>query len=176
VRGERSTSQLLLEPQNQFLAKGTSAPEINISSGNDGSSATGTSAALIGKSGNEMHLPVARELLPLVQQQLHTLETHQLTWVGQVWQGQQMQWEIQGQPERHAPQPEEREWSTEMELALPKLGDVHARLVFSANGVKLNLRAADSATVALFNQSMSKLQAALADINIPLAAAVVEKS
>jgi len=106
------------------------------------------------------------------------LETHQLTWVGQVWPGQQMQWEIQGQPERHhhSPQRDERQWSTEMELDLPNLGDVHARLVFAGSGLRLTLHAADSATVDLFNRDLPRLKNSLADAGIALTAAVVEKS
>jgi len=115
-------------------------------------------------------------LLPLVQQQLHALETHQLTWTGQIWPGQSMQWEIQGQPEHHPKEQDERQWSTEMELALPKLGDVHARLIFTESGLKLRLHAADPETVALFNRSMPGLQSALAEVDIPLNAVVIEKS
>jgi hypothetical protein len=53
---------------------------------------------------------------------------------------------------------------------------VHARLVFSAHGLELRLHAADTNTLALFNRALPKLQSALADANIPLTAAVVERS
>ena len=66
--------------------------------------------------------PIAKELVHMVQQQLHTLEQHHLVWMGQVWPGQQMQWEIQGQPEHQSRQQDERQWSTEMELDLPSAG------------------------------------------------------
>lgn len=128
------------------------------------------------KAAGEVAQPIAKELVHLVQQQLHTLEQHHLVWMGQVWPGQQMQWEIQGQPERQSRQQDERQWSTEMELALPKLGDVHARLVFAESGLRMTLRAADTATVDLFNRALPMLKNSLADAGIPLAAAVVEKS
>jgi len=63
-----------------------------------------------------------------------------------------------------------------MELALPKLGDVHARLVFAESGLRLTLRAADSATVDLFNRALPRLKNSLADADIALTAAAVEKS
>ena len=192
VRGERSTAQLLVEPQNQLLNKraippGTEQPPVaqradaaQLSTPQSNPAANKTTPgeappdALL--SSNPATTTVAKELLPLVQQQLHTLETHQLTWAGQVWPGQQMQWEIQGQPEhRDAPQ-DQRLWRTEMELALPRLGDVHAQLVFSGNGLKLTLHVADTATATLFNHSLAQLRSALADVNIPLTAAAVEKS
>lgn len=153
VGGERSTAQLLIEPQNQ-LPRTTS---------------TDTSLSLSA-------LPVNKELIPLVQQQLHTLETHQLTWSGQIWPNQHMQWEIQGQPEGHAQHPDERLWSTEMELDLNKLGDVHARLVYNQGGIKLTLHAADAASVDLFNRHLPELHNTLTAAGIRLTSAVVEKA
>ncbi len=128
------------------------------------------------KAAGETAQPIAKELVYMVQQQLHTLEQHHLVWMGQVWPGQQMQWEIQGQPEHQSRQQDERQWSTEMELDLPMLGNVHARLVFAGSGLRMALRAADTATVGLFNRALPKLENSLADAGIHLAAALVEKS
>ncbi|MDP1871790.1 MAG: flagellar hook-length control protein FliK [Gallionella sp.] len=157
VRGERSTAQLLIEPQNQ------SSPQSDYPAAPD-------------KSAAQSALPISKELLPLVQQQLHTLETHQLTWTGQIWPEQTMQWEIQGQPERQSMQPEDRQWSTEMELALPNLGDVHARLVYNQGGIRLTLQGADASSVALFNRRLQGLAATLADAGVPLTGALIEKT
>ncbi len=157
VRGERSTAQLLIEPQNQ------SSPQSDYPAAPD-------------KSATQSALPISKELLPLVQQQLHTLETHQLTWTGQIWPEQTMQWEIQGQPERQSMQPEDRQWSTEMELALPNLGDVHARLVYNQGGIRLTLQGADASSVALFNRRLQGLAATLADAGVPLTGALIEKT
>ncbi len=120
--------------------------------------------------------PIAKELIPLVQQQLHTLETHQLAWSGQIWPNQQMQWEIQGEPEHRSALPEERQWKTEMELALPRLGDVRARLVFHQGAVSLALHAADTNSVVLFDRRLPELATAMKNAGIPLSGAVVEKS
>ena len=111
----------------------------------------------------------------MVQQQLHTLEQHHLVWMGQVWPGQQMQWEIQGQPEHQARQQDERQWSTEMELTLPSLGGVHARLVFAESGLRVMLRATEPATAHLFHSALPRLKNSLADAGISLVNAVVEK-
>lgn len=165
LRGERSINQLLEEPQN--LLTGKSA----MSAGANQAQAEGMT-----RPAGDVAQPVAKELLHLVQQQLHTLEHHHLVWMGQVWPGQQMQWEIQGEPEQPRQQPDERQWSTEMELALPRLGDVHARMVFGASGLRLTLQAADSKTVELFNRALPQLKNSLADADIALLAAVVEKS
>jgi hypothetical protein len=206
VRGERSTNQLLDEPQNVLTGRNQlpSAPmqqavpgtnpglpdtqSVQDTLSSSSSAALGTNPGQVASSSDtaagsgqtastssDVSLPVAKELLNLVQQQLHTLEHHHLVWTGQIWPGQQMQWEIQGEPEHQARQQDERQWSTEMDLALPKLGDVHARLVFAESGLRLTLHATDSTTVELFNRALPMLKDSFADSNIPLIAAVVEK-
>ncbi|MGA7594610.1 MAG: flagellar hook-length control protein FliK [Gallionella sp.] len=197
IRGERSTNQLLAEPQNVLTGRNTQPPaSANRQSvpGNNSSvaftdtqppnatlhqtesPAPANNPDLFAPANGDSALPVTRELLQLVQQQLHTLENHHLVWQGQVWPGQQMQWEIQGEPEHRARPIDERQWSTEIELALPRLGDVHARLAFSESGLRLKLQAADDLTVELFNRFLPLLKDALAGVDIPLLdAAAVKK-
>lgn len=179
VRGERSINQLLDEPQNRLTGKALplSAGDLRVAADNVAVARGQADLPAQAKVAGDTAQPIAKELVNLVQQQLHTLEQHHLVWMGQVWPGQQMQWEIQGQPERQPrQQQDERQWSTEMELSLPGLGDVHARLVFAEGGLRIALRAADPATVNLFNRALPGLKNSLADAGIPLAAAVVEKS
>lgn len=181
IRGERSMNQLLEEPQN--ILTGSSLP-LSSSEEQRATSATQTpsntpvtsDSAGDTASAGDTSLPIAKELLPLVQQQLHALEHHHLAWMGQVWPGQEMQWEIQGQPEHQTQQPDERQWSTEIELTLPRLGNVHARLVFTESGLRLTLNAADTVTVDLFNRTLLQLKNSLAGADIALVAALVEKS
>ena len=98
-----------------------------------------------------------------------------MVWTGQVWPGQQMQWEIQGEPEREQQKADERQWSTEVELALPKLGDVSARLVLTGGGLRLSLRTADATTANMFNRALPNLKKSLEDAGVALVNAVVEK-
>ncbi len=173
IRGERSMNQLLEEPQNVLTGQG-----LPLSSGerqrDTGTTQSPPDTPAVPVSADDTSLPIAKELLPLVQQQLHALEHHHLVWLGQVWPEQEMQWEIQGQPEYHTQQQDERQWSTEIELTLPRLGNVHACLVFAENGLRLTLNAADTATVDLFNRTLPRLKNSLADADIALAAAVVD--
>jgi flagellar hook-length control protein FliK len=161
VRGERSTAQLLIEPQNQM--KDQSIPTADAPAYKASDSTTSASS-------------LSTELRSMVQQQLHTLETHQLTWSGEIWPNQHMQWEIQGQPEQHAQRPDERQWSTEMELALNKLGDVHARLVYTEGNIRLTLHAADTGAAELFNRRLPALRNTLSEAGINLSSAVIEKT
>ncbi|HEX5364161.1 MAG TPA: flagellar hook-length control protein FliK [Gallionella sp.] len=173
VRGERSINQLLEEPQNLLTGK-----SLTLSPGDTQQSAQDKLAAAQPSqpSAKSDNAPlIAKELQPLVQQQLHTLENHHMVWMGQVWPEQQMQWEIKGEPKHQGRQQDERQWSTEMELSLPKLGDVRARLVFAESGLRLTLHAADAATTALFNRSLPQLKNSLDNAGIALTAAIVEK-
>ncbi|MBI5429628.1 MAG: flagellar hook-length control protein FliK [Nitrosomonadales bacterium] len=164
IRGERSTNQLLEEPQNLLIEKNTTA------SGGSPIQSDG-----MNKPAGDMTQSIPKELLHLVQQQLHTLEHHHLVWAGQVWPGQQMQWEIQGEPEQHGQPQDERQWSTEMELSLPRLGDIHARLVFTNKGLRLTLHASDTGTIAMFNGALPQLKNSLGNADIALLSAAVEK-
>jgi len=193
IRGERSIGQLLEEPQNQLTGRNllpeqqglpgkSPLAQTSLASGAEQQAAADRTSTMQAntpaqaRTAGETAQPIAKELVHLVQQQLHTLEQHHLVWLGQVWPGQQMQWEIQGQPKRESPQQEDRQWSTEMELALPRLGDVHARLVFSGSELRLALRAADPATVGMFNRALPGLRDTLAEAGISLVSAAVEKS
>lgn len=178
VRGERSINQLLEEPQNLLTGKALPLSVADQRAAIDKISTAQMQADIPAQAKvvGDTAQPIAKDLVNLVQQQLHTLEQHHLVWMGQVWPGQQMQWEIQGQPEHQPRQQDERQWSTEMELSLPKLGDIHARLVFAESGLRMALRAADQATVDMFNRALPKLKDSLADAGIVLAATVVEKS
>lgn len=186
IRGERSIGQLREEPQNLLTGKGAQSPDGQYAAPARAASAQAQMQAQMQaqaaqaqaaqhRVGGEAAQPIAKELMHLVQQQLHTLEQHHLVWMGQVWPGQQMQWEIQGQPE-HQARRDERQWSTEMELSLPKLGGVHARLVFAESGLRMTLRAAEPATAGLFDSALPKLKGALADAGITLLSVAVEKS
>ncbi|MEQ1837461.1 MAG: flagellar hook-length control protein FliK [Candidatus Nitrotoga sp.] len=175
IRGERSMNQLLEEPQNVLTGKSL-LPSPNNEQRAVSVAQTSSNMPVTSDSADDTSLPIAKELLSLVQQQLHTLEHHHLAWMGQVWPGQEIQWEIKGQPEHQPQQQDERQWSTEIELALPKLGNVHARLVFTESGLQLTLNAADTVTVDLFNRTLPQLRNSLADADIALTTALVEKS
>lgn len=168
VRGERSISQLLNEPQNVLTENKRYTTPSNQQTTSD------TSVENVAMTDKSTGLPVTKELLNLVQQQLNTLEHHQLTWMGQIWPEQNMQWEIQGEQGHQAAHENERQWSTDLQLDLPSLGDIQAHLIFTANGLRLTLLAADTKTKSLFNQALPQLKNSLADANITLISALVE--
>jgi flagellar hook-length control protein FliK len=63
-----------------------------------------------------------------------------------------------------------------MELALNKLGDVHARLVYTQGAIKLTLHAGDTDTAELFTRRLPALRNTLQEAGINLTSAVIEKT
>lgn len=115
-----------------------------------------------GKDLETRHELVAREALVFVRQQLDTLETRQLAWLGEIWPGQTMHWEI---AEEHEPQSGDdptREWSSRFEMSLPALGDIGAELALSGTRLRIRLNAQDAATAAMMREFSRELTDALA--------------
>ncbi|KAF7598169.1 MAG: flagellar hook-length control protein FliK [Candidatus Dactylopiibacterium carminicum] len=109
---------------------------------------------------------IADTLMPLVHQQLEVLSSHQMSWMGQVWPGASMQWEI-NHPDRdgHGAQEEEVEashaWRSTVRLQLPHLGDVNADLVLSAQGLSLEITGTEDASVTSMRTAATALKDAL---------------
>ncbi|WP_079415198.1 flagellar hook-length control protein FliK [Thiomonas intermedia] len=82
------------------------------------------------------------ELHGVVQQQLQALMQGQVIWEGLLWPGQTARWSLRPDPEdRGRPQtPAERPWSTQIDLDLPQLGPVQARLRLDGHRVDVVLR------------------------------------
>ena len=109
--------------------------------------------------GNEL---LARETVPFVRQQLDTLETRHLTWLGEIWPGQPMRWQIGEEPEEEdRPTSAEHEWDSRFALDLPALGNVGAELALAGNRLRIRLSAQDESTVALMRDHSSELTRAL---------------
>lgn len=92
--------------------------------------------------------PIPRDLVPIVQQQLDALATQNYAWQGQIWPGQQMQWEIGENPDgtRSAESDAIARWQTRLKLALPKLGGINAVLNLNPAGEVNITITADSAS------------------------------
>lgn len=108
------------------------------------------------------------DLRPLVQQQLEAASTQRLAWHGDIWPGQEMQWEIErdaGQGDAVADEP--AGWRTSLRLTLPRLGEVEARVHLVGKNVHLVLDIPD-AVVPDLQQAVPLLQKALAVAGLTL--------
>ncbi|MDR1890376.1 MAG: flagellar hook-length control protein FliK [Zoogloeaceae bacterium] len=124
-----------------------------------------------------MGLVVAQELTPLVQQQLEALATNSYVWQGQIWPGQNMDWEIveeeggREQSENIAPN-----WTTHLHLTLPRLGGVDATLrLIGGKDIEIKLRAGNAETRALLNAANGPLQKQFATAGLKLSAFAVSR-
>jgi hypothetical protein len=109
------------------------------------------------------------ELHGVVQQQLQTLMQGQIVWEGLLWPGQTARWSLRPDPEdssRRQGTAAERSWSTQVELELPQLGQVQARLQLNGNRVDLLLRRSP--------QAQERIDAALPQLRAALQSAGLE--
>ncbi|MDR2166051.1 MAG: flagellar hook-length control protein FliK [Zoogloeaceae bacterium] len=132
---------------NPAPANAATAQTANAAAATASSAATMASAASAADAGAVrvgMNQLIAPNLAALVQQQLEALATHCYTWQGQVWPGQDMEWEI---VEEDADNQEKREntaanWTTRLNLTLPGLGGIAATLRLSGGKeIEIMLRA-----------------------------------
>lgn len=173
IAGSRNTAQLLQEPQNQPADKvraalglddkvqrantGTAPNSVSNSAGAERQSITG----------------IADHLQPLIQQQLNALETRQVQWQGQVWQGQEMNWKINEESSRTPNGEEYKQWATQIQLDLPRLGEVTATLRFGSNGLSITLDAREETTRSQLGTASSALVAALSEHGITVQSTLV---
>lgn len=100
------------------------------------------------------------EVQNMVQQQIQALETHHLLWQGQVWPGQDLDWEIVGQREQEqgAVDGSPTHWTSRLSLDMPHLGRVVARLQLSQGQVSLKFSAENEETALALRQHQARLQ------------------
>lgn len=157
LEGNRSTAQLLQEPQN------LTPEQAKLSN-----SAESARQILAQTDPNiSRHLSsTPNHVQNLVQQQLNALDTGQVMWQGQVWQGQEMQWEIHGEAPRQANDESEHQWVTQIHLELPNLGEVSAQLRLTDRGLSLQLASPEGQTRTTLGSASSELVAALTERGI----------
>lgn len=85
------------------------------------------------------------EILPIVRQQIETLETREFNWSGQIWPGQNMDWQVREDEHAHGNELPDS-WQSRLRLTLPMLGEVDANLKLTRSGVQISLQAAKQET------------------------------
>jgi hypothetical protein len=121
-------------------------------------------------------LGIPEHLQPLVQQQLNALETNQMIWQGNIWPGQDMQWDVHEQPSQNPSVEGQRQWVTQIQLDLPNLGMVSATLRLNSAGLSLTLNADKLQTRNVLGSASTKLVSALTDAGIPVIGTQVTQS
>ena len=127
---------------------------------------------------HEGHAKTAAELGQMVQKQLDVHEQKTFVFQGQAWPGQAVAWEIQREEvqDRQAHgESELRVWQTRLNLELPSLGGVAARLRMVGNQVQVVLDAQDEQTAALIEQHRARLGTAMDVAGLALASLLVKR-
>ena len=144
IAGQRTTPQLMQEPQNQ-LPHPTAADSVNPRTAN-----------------------LSEPLQAIVQQQLHALENKQVVWQGLVWPGQEMRWEVGEESHQTPGAPAEKQWVTELKLDLPQLGGIRARLRFTGEAVSFEIGVTDPAATQKLEAASTQLVEAMNARGVPV--------
>lgn len=76
-----------------------------------------------------------------MRQQIATLETHEFSWNGQIWPGQNMAWQVtEERQEGHDREAPPAAWQSRLKLDLPLLGQVDANLRLTPAGVQISFQ------------------------------------
>lgn len=124
-------------------------------------------------------MPVHTQTIPLVQQQLTTLETGHLFWRGEIWQGQPMEWDIYEHPQDKEKEKENEsdqaaQWRTQLRLSMPQLGDITATIAINAQGINIKLNTSQPETANLLKNNQLPLAMDMQSAGLNLQAVEVQ--
>jgi len=103
--------------------------------------------------------------VPVVREQLESLQSGQIVFRGELFPGQPMEWTVnEREARRNSSGGRERSWDTALRVDFPKLGGITARLKLDGKRVAIDFHANDSASVGVLESEreglVEQLQAA----------------
>lgn len=105
-----------------------------------------------------------------ISMQLAAQEQSQLSWQGQLWPGQPMEWDVQREAGGEGGgDGEQAIWHSRLRLRFPELGELEARLRMVNGTLQVQFSAADDATAALLRAHAPALASTLESVGTPLA-------
>jgi hypothetical protein len=96
------------------------------------------------------------QTLPVVRQQLETLNSGQFIWRGEAWKDQTMEWSIHRDGKREQAQ-NSRSWKTSLRLNLPNLGAIAASVSVTGKQIRLSIDASDNNALLTMKNNADKL-------------------
>jgi len=116
----------------------------------------------------------------LLPQQLHILEHQRLSWHGEVWQNQKMDWEIYRQQNKEAGNQKNNEEATaiasDLTLDLPNLGKVTAKISLHNGRMRIGLLAEQQASLSLLKTKSPALVNAIEGNGQPIESLTVNNA
>ncbi|EJN08291.1 flagellar hook-length control protein FliK [Herbaspirillum sp. YR522] len=157
AEGKRAAEELLKEPQSQVARQANG--NISLLNQND---------------------PAQSPLGQIVNLQLNALEQQRVVWHGEVWPGQQMEWEIsQGQGDGGQPPDAESEqapaWHSVVRFNFAQLGQVSASIRLIGQQIHVQVKADNPAATAALRNNGSLLANAMAAAGTSLDSLVVKQ-
>lgn len=132
-------------------------------------------ADVIARSGAGMPA-IDPEAARLIGLQLNALEQQQLRWRGELWPGQEMEWDVSREQHGDDGQAAEQEvWNSAVRFELPHLGAVSATIRLAGNRVQLQVNAASEDSASLLRGHATSLADALQAAGAPLEAFLVKR-
>lgn len=181
VMGELPLAQLMQEPQNA----GTGMHQPQQSQPQEQANPTAPSQSAAAKSDVQVNpqpaadaqIKIRETTLPIVRQQINTLESQSFSWTGQVWPGQTMDWQVQEEEDQGKRQDGEapRTWASRLRLSLPSLGEINANLRLTPSGVQISLQVTNANTENSLRQQGGTLQKSLEANGIALVSMAVKQ-
>ncbi|MBI3229217.1 MAG: flagellar hook-length control protein FliK [Burkholderiales bacterium] len=115
------------------------------------------------------------EFAQIVNLQLNTLEQQSTRWQGEIWPGQQMDWEVRKEDQRQGGGEQMQAWQSIVRFQLPTLGEVEASVHLIGNRVHIQVGTGDEDSAALLRQHADALADALGAAGSPLDSLTVMK-
>lgn len=116
--------------------------------------------AVFKKVGSSMaHEGIAdQRTLPMVNQQLSTLQNGQMVFSGNLFPGQHLEWKVaERETGRNKEGGRERSWETSVTISLPNIGPVTASLVLDGSRVAVTVQAENSSAVPVLESGRARL-------------------
>lgn len=109
----------------------------------------------------------------LANRQLNMLDGQPFVWQGQVWPGQDMEWQV-GERDGDPQDVEAQKWHSKLSLTLPRMGEIRADLDIGGLGLRIRLSAQSDSTLAEMQAEMPELVDRLKAAGLNLSSLMLE--
>jgi hypothetical protein len=180
--GERKLKDLLKEPQGKLSGRakspsGGKSPQNRVKTEGWNPDANPDEfmddELLSSEDQNDPFIPVDPRTIPIIRNQLDTLNSGQIAWLGQVWPGQQMEWSVR-EEKPVTGHGTGKNWQTTLRLDLPNLGEVAATLRLGKEGISVHINTGNDSTSGVMKKEQHTLELAISKAGIKLLKLVIE--
>ena len=177
VAGRRTIESLQAEPHSQLaqyspVPAAASARETTAAAGTQAGTTPSAQPTHASNEATNLAQAVPDALRPLVQQQLDAIATQRMMWHGEVWPGQNMEFEVgreQVDDRDAAVAPAQAEnWNTTLRLSMPRLGALDATLQLAGNSLRVKIRTASDDAAGDLRANAQALATGMTDAGLRL--------